>query len=137
MQETLELGSEHIIGDDSPEFQVESYLRYQGAQFARGFDANSYLLMTRALDHYDFAASYEDDPVAAFRQAKAEFLVIAFSTDWRFSPARSREIVEALLAAERPVSYAEVEAKEGHDAFLLPIPRYMDLLHAYLKRVGP
>ncbi|MEM7691685.1 MAG: homoserine O-acetyltransferase, partial [Pseudomonadota bacterium] len=137
LQETLELGSEHIIGDDSPEFQVESYLRYQGAQFARGFDANSYLLMTRALDHYDFAASYGDDPVAAFRQAKAEFLVIAFSTDWRFSPARSREIVEALLAAERPVSYAEVEAKEGHDAFLLPIPRYMDLLHAYLKRVGP
>ncbi|MEO0437246.1 MAG: homoserine O-acetyltransferase [Pseudomonadota bacterium] len=137
LQENLAQSPEQMVGDDSPEFQVESYLRYQGAQFARGFDANSYLLMTRALDHYDFAANHGDDSVAAFRQAKAEFLVIAFSTDWRFSPARSREIVEALLAAERPVSYAEVEAKEGHDAFLLPIPRYLDLLHAYLKRVEP
>lgn len=117
------------------EFQVESYLRYQGSQFAKSFDANTYMLMTRVLDRYDFAADFGGDAIAAFKRAKSEFLIVSFSTDWRFSPARSREIVDALLAAERPVSYAEIAAKEGHDAFLLPIPRYVDLLKAYLRRV--
>jgi homoserine O-acetyltransferase len=99
------------------------------------FDANTYVLMTRALDHFDLTAPYGDDAVAAFSRAQCEFLVLSFSTDWRFSPARSREIVDALLAAERPVSYAEIDADEGHDAFLLPIPRYIDVLDAYLQRV--
>jgi homoserine O-acetyltransferase len=118
------------------EFQVESYLRYQGAQFSTVFDANSYILMTRALDLFDLAAEADGDARAAFRGARCEFLVLSFSTDWRFSPSRSREIVDALLAAERPVSYAEIEAAEGHDAFLLPIPRYLDVLTAYLHRVS-
>lgn len=118
------------------EFQVESYLRYQGTQFSNSFDANTYLLMTHALDHFDLAAEYDDDAVAAFTNARCKFLVLSFSTDWRFAPARSREIVDTLLAAEKPVSYAEIEADEGHDAFLLPIPRYFDVLDAYLKRVS-
>lgn len=120
---------------DAPQFQIESYLRYQGTRFSSVFDANTYVLMTRALDHFDLAAPYGDDAVAAFSRAQCEFLVLSFSTDWRFSPARSREIVDALLAAERPVSYAEIDADEGHDAFLLPIPRYIDVLDAYLQRV--
>ncbi|WOJ97514.1 homoserine O-acetyltransferase [Congregibacter brevis] len=122
-------------GAEAQEFQIESYLRYQGQQFSSAFDANSYVLMTRALDQFDLTAPYEGDAVAAFTQASCNFLVLSFSTDWRFSPARSREIVDALLAAERPVSYAEIEADEGHDAFLLPIPRYLAVLDAYLKRV--
>jgi homoserine O-acetyltransferase len=119
----------------NPEFQVESYLRYQGRQFSGAFDANSYLLMTRALDHFDLSAEFGGDPVAAFRVARCKFLTLSFSTDWRFSPARSREIVDALLAAEKPVSYAEISADEGHDAFLLPIARYLDVLSAYLSRI--
>lgn len=121
--------------DEAPPFQIESYLRYQGQQFSSEFDANSYVLMTRALDQFDLSAAYGNDPVTAFSQAHCDFLVLSFSTDWRFSPARSREIVDALLAAKRPVSYAEIEAAEGHDAFLLPIPRYLAVLNAYLKRV--
>ena len=117
------------------EFQVESYLRHQGARFSTAFDANTYLLMTRALDRFDLAAPYGDDAVAAFRQARCDFLVLSFSTDWRFPPARSREIVDALVAAERPVSYAEIAADEGHDAFLLPIERYLAVFSAYMQRV--
>lgn len=116
------------------EFQVESYLRYQGARFSGEFDANTYVLMTRALDYFDFAGP-DRDPADAFRETNSNFLVLSFSTDWRFSPRRSREIVDALLAAERPVSYAEIVADEGHDAFLLPIPRYLAILHAYLSQV--
>lgn len=118
------------------EFQVQSYLRHQGSQFSGNFDANTYILMTRALDYFDLALEYDNDPVAAFRHARCSFLVISFSTDWRFSPERSREIVDALLAAERPVTYAEIEANEGHDAFLMPIPRYLDVFRAYMLRVG-
>lgn len=125
------------LGDDTDvEFQVQSYLRYQGSQFSTNFDANTYVLMTRALDYFDLALEYDNDPVAAFRNAKCSFMVISFSTDWRFAPERSREIVDALLAADRPVSYAEIEAKEGHDAFLMPIPRYLDVFSAYMQRVG-
>ena len=92
--------------------------------------------MTRALDYFDLALEYDNDPVEAFKHATCGFLVISFSTDWRFAPERSREIVDALLAADRPVSYAEIEAKEGHDAFLMPIPRYLDVFSAYMQRVG-
>ena len=120
--------------DGHREFQVESYLRYQGARFSTVFDANTYVLMTRALDHFDLGGPGAD-PVDAFRRSQCDYLVLSFSTDWRFSPARSREIVDALLAAERPASYAEIVADEGHDAFLLPIPRYLAVLDAYLQRV--
>jgi homoserine O-acetyltransferase len=120
---------------ENVEFQVQSYLRYQGSQFSASFDANTYILMTRALDYFDLAREYGNDPVAAFSHARCSFLVISFSTDWRFSPQRSREIVDALIAADRPVTYAEIEADEGHDAFLLPIPRYLDVFSSYMKRV--
>ena len=92
--------------------------------------------MTRALDYFDLAREYGDDPVAAFSQAIASFMVISFSSDWRFSSQRSREIVNALIAAGREVSYAEIEADQGHDALLLPIPRYRHVLSAYMQRVG-
>ncbi|MEP1471275.1 MAG: homoserine O-acetyltransferase [Halieaceae bacterium] len=128
---SLEQGTE-----DEIEFQVESYLRYQGNQFSTNFDANTYILMTRALDYFDLAREYGNDAVAAFKQAQCNFLVLSFSTDWRFSPSRSREIVDALIAAGRPVTYAEIEADEGHDAFLMPIPRYIELFGAYMQRVG-
>jgi homoserine O-acetyltransferase len=118
------------------EFQVQSYLRHQGSQFSGSFDANTYILMTRALDYFDLALEYSNDPVAAFRHARCSFLIVSFSTDWRFAPERSREIVNALLAADRPVTYAEIEANEGHDAFLMPIPRYLDVFRAYMLRVG-
>ena len=128
---TLEQGDQ-----EQAEFQVQSYLRYQGSQFSSSFDANTYILMTRALDYFDLAREYGNDPVAAFKHASCSFLVMSFSTDWRFSPERSREIVDALIAADRPVTYAEIEADEGHDAFLLPIPRYVDVFRAYMRRVG-
>jgi len=128
---SLEQGNEQDV-----EFQVQSYLRYQGSQFSGNFDANTYILMTRALDYFDLAREYGNDPVAAFTHARCSFLVISFSTDWRFSPQRSREIVDALIAADRPVTYTEIEADEGHDAFLLPIPRYLDVFTAYMRRVG-
>ncbi len=128
---SFEQGSEGQV-----EFQVQSYLRYQGSQFSESFDANTYMLMTRALDYFDLAREYDDDPVAAFRHASCSFLVVSFTTDWRFSPERSREIVDALIAAGRPVTYADIEADEGHDAFLLPIPRYIDLFSAYMARVA-
>jgi len=117
------------------EFQVQSYLRHQGSVFSENFDANTYILMTQALDYFDLAREYGDDPITAFEQAQASFLVLSFSSDWRFSPRRSREIVDALLAAGRPVSYAEIEADQGHDAFLLPIPRYLQVFSAYMQRV--
>jgi homoserine O-acetyltransferase len=132
----LRSGSLEQGDQDQAEFQVQSYLRYQGSQFSGSFDANTYMLMTRALDYFDLAREYDNDPVAAFRHAQCSFLVISFSTDWRFSPQRSREIVDALIAADRPVTYAEIDADEGHDAFLLPLPRYVDVFRAYMRRVG-
>jgi homoserine O-acetyltransferase len=132
----LRSGSLEQGSDENVEFQVQSYLRYQGSQFSGSFDANTYMLMTRALDYFDLAREYGNDAVAAFRHASCGFLVISFSTDWRFSPERSREIVDALIAADRPVTYAEIEADEGHDAFLLPIPRYTAVFSAYMRRVG-
>ncbi|TDG15682.1 homoserine O-acetyltransferase [Seongchinamella unica] len=132
----LRSGSFEMGDEDNIEFQVQSYLRYQGSQFSGSFDANTYILMTRALDYFDLAREYDHDPVKAFRHARCSFFVASFSTDWRFSPARSREIVNALIAAERPVTYTEIEADEGHDAFLMPIPRYIEAFTAYMKRVG-
>ena len=117
------------------EFQVESYLKYQGKRFSGQFDANSYILMTRALDFFDLARNYNDNAVAAFSVAECKFLVVSFTTDWRFSPSRSHEIVEALIAAKKNVTYMEIKADEGHDAFLLPIPRYFQTISAYMKGI--
>lgn len=112
------------------EFQVESYLRYQGDKFSDYFDANTYLLITRALDYFDPAREHGGDLAAAFAQARAKFQLVSFTTDWRFSPARSREIVKALVDNRHDVSYAEIEAPHGHDAFLLDDPRYHGVLRA-------
>ncbi len=121
--------------EDEVEFQVESYLRHQGLRFSTVFDANTYILMTRALDYFDLAREYDHDPVQAFAMAQCEYLVLSFTTDWRFSPARSREIVNALIGAKKPVSYANIKAVEGHDAFLLPNKRYEEVFAAYMRRV--
>jgi len=117
------------------EFEMESYLRYQGDKFAGEFDANTYLRMTRALDYYDPALTFNDDLSAALKVAKAQFLVVSFTSDWRFSPARSREIVKALLDNELTVSYAEVTAAHGHDAFLMPDAHYHAILRTYLQKI--
>ncbi len=117
------------------EFEMESYLRYQGDKFAGSFDANTYLRMTRALDYYDPALPYGGDLSQALSRAQAEFLIVSFTSDWRFSPARSREIVKALLDNESKVSYAEVTAEHGHDAFLMPDPHYHAILRSYLDKI--
>ncbi len=117
------------------EFEMESYLRYQGDKFAGSFDANTYLRMTRALDYYDPALAYGGDLSQALSRAQAKFLIVSFTSDWRFSPARSREIVKALLDNESKVSYAEVTAEHGHDAFLMPDPHYHAILRSYLDRI--
>ncbi len=118
-------------------FQVESYLRHQGGQFSTRFDANTYVLMTRALDYFDIAQRFNGDLTATMAATQAEFFILSFSSDWRFSPVRSQELVDAALAAGRPVTYAELETDEGHDAFLLDVPGYLPLLQAYMTRVGP
>lgn len=124
-------------GQDEPvEFQIESYLRHQGDAFSNSFDANTYILMTKALDYFDLAREYDNDPVKAFSIAQCRFLVVSFTTDWRFAPERSREIVDALIGANKPVSYAEVESVYGHDAFLLPIDRYYRVFSEYMKGVS-
>ena len=115
------------------EFEIESYLRYQGDKFAEYFDANTYLLITRALDYFDPAAQFGGDLSRALAQASAKFLLVSFTTDWRFSPARSREIVKALLDNQRDVSYAEIDAPHGHDAFLLDDARYMGVVRSYFQ----
>ena len=119
----------------SVEFEVESYLRYQGQEFSGRFDANTYLLMTKALDYFDPAGAHGGDLARTLADIKARCLVMSFTTDWRFSPARSRELVDALLAARKDVSYLEIEAAQGHDAFLLPIPRYIEALSGYMNRI--
>lgn len=119
------------------QFQVESYLQYQGKSFSRRFDANTYLLMTRALDYFDPARAYGDDLVATFAAMKAKLLFISFTTDWRFPSARSREMALAALRAGREVSYVDVDAAQGHDAFLLPVPRYLEVLGTYLRGLEP
>lgn len=118
------------------EFQVESYLRRQGAIFSEVFDANTYLLMTKALDYFDPAQACDDNLSAAMSPARCKFLVMSFTTDWRFSPERSREIVNALIDAKKEVSYVEVDSAFGHDAFLMSIPHYLDCLSSYLRNVA-
>ncbi|HWI10311.1 MAG TPA: homoserine O-acetyltransferase, partial [Burkholderiaceae bacterium] len=118
------------------EFEIESYLRHQGDKFSEYFDANTYLLITRALDYFDPAREFGGDLTAAFAAAACKFQIISFTTDWRFAPARSREIVKALVDHKRDVSYAEIDAPHGHDAFLLDDPRYHGILRAYFERVA-
>jgi homoserine O-acetyltransferase len=118
------------------DFEVESYLHYQGDKFAEYFDANTYLLITRALDYFDPAAACGDDLSKALAPAKARFLVASFTSDWRFSPARSREIVKALLDNRADVCYAEIDAPHGHDAFLLDDARYHALVRAYFDNIA-
>ena len=117
------------------DFEIESYLRYQGDKFAGVFDANTYLLTTKALDYFDPAFAYDGDLSAALARAKASFLLVSFTTDWRFSPARSREIVFALMQNRRRVAYAEIDCDAGHDSFLLDDAHYHAVLHAYLENI--
>jgi homoserine O-acetyltransferase len=118
------------------EFQVESYLRHQGETFSRNFDANTYLLMTKALDYFDPARDFDGSLEAAMAHTRCNFLIMSFTSDWRFAPNRSMEIVNALTHAGRNVSYAEIDTPKGHDAFLLDIPEYTQLLRAYLSGVA-
>ncbi|MFK7912398.1 MAG: homoserine O-acetyltransferase [Pseudomonadales bacterium] len=117
------------------EFQVESYLRHQGHSFSQRFDANTYILMTRALDYFDPAAEVDNDLAAALEHCQSRFLVLSFSSDWRFSTERSNEIVAALIAARKRVVSASIDSAHGHDSFLLPIPRYFEVLGTYLQRL--
>ena len=117
-----------------PEFEIESYLRYQSEKFSEYYDANTYLRITKALDYFDPAAETGGDLRKALAPATAAFLVISFTTDWRFAPERSREIVKALIDNDRDVTYAEIAAPNGHDAFLLEDPRYLSLVRTYLRR---
>lgn len=118
------------------EFEIESYLRYQGDKFADLFDANTYLLMTKALDYFNPADAYDGDLSAAFQVAKANYLILSFTSDWRFSPERSREIVKALLDNKINVSYAEITSSQGHDSFLMETPCYHQLVHAYMDNIS-
>lgn len=118
------------------DFEIESYLRYQGDKFADYFDANTYLLITKALDYFDPARAFGGDLSKALANTKAQFLLVSFGTDWRFAPERSREIVRALVDNKRTVSYAEIDAPHGHDAFLLDDARYLNLVAAYYSRIA-
>tara|TARA_B100000795_G_scaffold148641_1_gene111326 strand:+ start:2279 stop:3427 length:1149 start_codon:yes stop_codon:yes gene_type:complete len=131
-----ELRHDRLNYDYDVEFQVESYLRYQSEIFAEHFDANTYLLMTKALDYFDPAKHFNDNLAKTLSEVQAKFLVISFTTDWRFSPERSHEIVNALLSANKSVTYAEIEATQGHDAFLLPVTRYHQIVRTYMKRIA-
>ena len=129
-----------LCGDDYQfgygiDFEIESYLRYQGDKFSEYFDANTYLLITKALDYFDPARAFNGDLSAALANTQAEFLLVSFMTDWRFAPERSREIVQALVKNDRRVTYAEIDAPHGHDAFLLDDPRYMAVVRSYYDRV--
>ena len=117
------------------EFQVESYLHHQGQAFSKRFDANTYVLMTKALDYFDPARDTQDDLVATLKQTSAKFLVISFTSDWRFSVERSKEISDALMAAGKNVASAIIKSEHGHDSFLLPLPRYVSVLGTFLKRI--
>ena len=117
------------------DFEIESYLRYQGDKFSEYFDANTYLLITKALDYFDPARAWGGDLTRALADTEAEFFLVSFSTDWRFSPERSREIVQALVCNRRRVSYAEIDAPHGHDAFLLEDSRYMNMVRAWYQRI--
>ena len=125
----------YLYSTQEVEFQIESYLRHQGDKFAEYFDANTYLLITRALDYFDPARDHGGDLSLALARATSKFLLVSFTTDWRFAPKRSREIVKALLDNRRDVSYAEIDAPHGHDAFLLDDPRYLGLVRSYFDGI--
>jgi homoserine O-acetyltransferase len=127
---TFDTGTDELV-----EFQVQSYLRHQGESFSGGFDANTYVLMTKALDYFDLARQFNDDASKAFAATQCGFFVSSFSSDWRFSTERSREIVSALIRAKKRVSYTEIESHHGHDAFLIPIPRYLEVFGAYMQEI--
>lgn len=131
-----DLRDDKIDFDFDVEFQVESYLRYQADSFVGGFDANTYLLITKVLDYFDPAASHGGKLTSAMASAKADFLVISFTSDWRFAPVRSREIVKAVHDNDLNVSYAEIKDTQGHDAFLMKIPHYLDVFGSYMDRVA-
>lgn len=131
----LQKGSLYKYSTQDIEFQIESYLRYQGDKFSEYFDANTYLLITRALDYFDPAMEFDGNLTNALATAKAKFLIISFTTDWRFASARSRELVQALVANKRKLSYAEIDAPHGHDAFLLDDPRYMNVVKSYFQQI--
>lgn len=126
----------YLYSTQDVEFQIESYLRYQGDKFSEYFDANTYLLITRALDYFDPAREHANNLTLALARAQAKFLLVSFTTDWRFSPQRSREIVKALLDNRRRVSYAEIDAPHGHDAFLLDDARYMSVMRSYFDSIA-
>ncbi|MBV1897829.1 MAG: homoserine O-acetyltransferase [Cycloclasticus sp.] len=130
-----ELKNDQLKYDYGVEFQVESYLRYQGESFANRFDANTYLLMTKALDYFDPAEKEGGDLSAVFEKVQAKFFLASFTTDWRFSPARSKEIVSALTEAGRDVSYLEFESNYGHDAFLVHNDDYLDAFGAFMRNI--
>jgi homoserine O-acetyltransferase len=133
----LEAQRDYKYSTQDVEFEIESYLRYQGDKFSEYFDANTYLLITRALDYFDPARAHGGNLTQALAHTQSKFLLVSFTTDWRFSPARSREIVKALVDNRREVSYAEIDAPHGHDAFLLDDPRYMALIRSYFdSKVG-
>ena len=132
----LRQGSFDPEDDEEPVFQVESYLRYQGSQFVGRFDANTYVLMTRALDRFDLSSRGQGNLTEALRDASAEFLIISFSSDWRFAPSRSHEMANALLSAEKRVTYSDIESDAGHDAFLLDDANYLALFSAWMGRVA-
>ena len=127
---------EYLYSTQDVEFQIESYLRYQGDKFSDYFDANTYLLITRALDYFDPARHHGGNLTQALAGATARFLLVSFTTDWRFSPKRSREIVKGLLDNRRSVSYAEIDAPHGHDAFLLDDARYMAVMRSYFNSIA-
>ncbi len=132
----LRSGSFDLGKDDSVEFQVGSYLRYQGDVFSDKFDANTYLLMTKALDYFDLTREFDEQAELAFAQASCRFLVVSFTTDWRFPPERSQEITNALIRAGKAVSYVEIASDFGHDAFLLPNARYEQVFSSYMQSIS-
>ena len=130
---SLKSGDLHL--GPAVEFEVKSYLHYQGTKFAKIFDANTYLLMTRALDHFDPARDFDDNLVKALEQTQCKYLVIAFTSDWRFSPSCSKEIVDAMLLAQKDVVSIVIDAQQGHDAFLLPVDDYLEVMRTYMQRI--
>ena len=117
------------------EFEIESYLNYQGDKFAQEFDANTYIRMTKALDYYDPTKQNKKKLSDVFKKIKSRFLVISFTSDWRFSPSRSKEIVKGLLDNNINVSYAEISAESGHDAFLMSDDHYHEILNSFFKNI--
>jgi len=117
------------------EFEIESYLNYQGDKFAKEFDANTYIRMTKALDYYDPTKQNKKRLSEVFKKIKSKFLVISFTSDWRFSPSRSKEIVKSLLDNNINVSYAEISAESGHDAFLMSDDHYHEILNSFFKNI--